>query len=81
VAYVDGLTAHAALAELAAWVSGARPPAQRLDVDVVGDASRPGARVGPRQVTDPDPGCITCAGGNRWRESLRPYALATAAGR
>jgi ThiF family protein len=71
VVYLNGLTGHAALTELAAWLSGARPPAQWLDVDVIGDLSRPGTQVDPRQVVGPDPGCITCAGGNRWRESLR----------
>jgi hypothetical protein len=77
VVYLDGLTANAALTELAAWLSGTRPPAQWLDVDVIGDASRPGTQVDPRQVTGPDPGCITCAGGTRWRESPRPHAAAT----
>jgi molybdopterin/thiamine biosynthesis adenylyltransferase len=77
VVYLNGLTANAALTELAGWLSGARPPAQWLDIDVIGDQSRPGTQVGPRQVTGPDPGCITCVGGNRWRDSLRPYAAAT----
>ncbi|HEX8767694.1 MAG TPA: ThiF family adenylyltransferase, partial [Jatrophihabitans sp.] len=71
VGYLNGLAANAALTELASWLSGARPPAQWLDVDVIGDASRPGTQIDPRQAVGPDPGCITCAGGNRWRESLR----------
>jgi molybdopterin/thiamine biosynthesis adenylyltransferase len=79
--YLNGLTAHAALTELAAWLSGVRSPAQRLDLDALGDSSRPGTRVDPRQATGPDPGCITCAGGNRRREPLRPYAAAAASGR
>jgi ThiF family len=69
--YLNGLSANAALAELAAWLSGARPPAQWLDIDLVGDASRPGTQVDPRQAVAPDPGCITCAGGNRRREFPR----------
>jgi molybdopterin/thiamine biosynthesis adenylyltransferase len=71
--YLDGLTVNAALAELAAWLSGTRPPARRQDVDLLGHPCRPGARVDPRKVTEPDPGCITCAGGHRWRDALRPY--------
>ena len=70
VVYLNGLTANAALAELAAWLSGARPPAQWLDLDLIGVPSRPGTRLDPRQVAGPEPGCITCFGGNRWRESL-----------
>jgi hypothetical protein len=72
VVYLNGLTVNAALTELAAWLSGARPPAQWLDIDLIGDPSRPGTQVDPRQVAGPDPGCITCAGGNRWREAHRP---------
>ncbi|HEX8095359.1 ThiF family adenylyltransferase [Jatrophihabitans sp.] len=71
--YLNGLTVNAALTELAAWLSGARPPAPWLDVDVIGDLSRPGTQVGPRQVNGPDPGCITCAGGNRWRDTRGPH--------
>ena len=74
--YLTGLTVNAALAELAAWLSGARPPAQWLDVDLVGHSSRPGTQVEPRPAVGPEPGCITCAGGNRWRESLCLYAPA-----
>lgn len=68
--YLDGLTVNAALAELAAWLSGARPPARRLDVDLLGHPSRPGTQVQARRVAEPEPGCITCAGGIRWRELL-----------
>ncbi|MEO7261507.1 MAG: ThiF family adenylyltransferase [Jatrophihabitantaceae bacterium] len=65
VVYLNGLTVHAAMSELAAWLSGARPPARWLDIDLIGEPTRPGTRVDPRQVEGPDPGCITCAGGNR----------------
>jgi molybdopterin/thiamine biosynthesis adenylyltransferase len=61
VIYLNGLTVNAALAELAAWISGARPPALYLDVDLVGSAAIPGTRVGSRQVKGRDPGCISCA--------------------
>jgi hypothetical protein len=74
VGYLNGLTANAALTELAAWLSGMRPPAQWLDIDVLGDLGRPGTQVDPRQVVGPDPGCITCAG-TRWRESLRLHPV------
>ncbi len=72
VVYLNGLAVNAALTELAAWLSGARPPAQWLDVDVIGDLGRPGTQLDPREVAGPHPGCITCAGGHRWRESLHP---------
>ena len=75
--YLNGLAANAALSELAAWLSGVRPPAQWLDIDLLGHPSRPGTRLGPRRLDGPEPGCITCAGGNRWRESLYPFAVAT----
>jgi molybdopterin/thiamine biosynthesis adenylyltransferase len=76
VVYLNGLTVNAALTELAAWLSGARPPARWLDIDLIGDPSRPGTQVAPRLVAGPEPGCITCAGGNRWRESPGPCAAA-----
>lgn len=69
VVYLNGLTVNAALSELAAWLSGARPPARWLDIDLIGEASRPGTRVDPRDVDGPDPDCITCAGVNRTTRS------------
>ncbi|MBV9821919.1 MAG: ThiF family adenylyltransferase [Actinobacteria bacterium] len=77
VVYLNGLTVNAALGELAAWLSGVRPPAQWLDVDVIGSADRPGTRIEPREAVAADPGCITCAGGNRWRATLRPRVQGT----
>ena len=76
--YLNGLAAHAALGELAAWLSGVRPPAQWLDIDLLGEPSRPGTKFEPREAAGPEPGCITCAGGNRWRESLYPVAIPAA---
>lgn len=61
VIYLNGVTVSAALAELAAWITGARAPALYLDVDLVGSAKRPGTLVGARQVKGRDPGCIACA--------------------
>lgn len=78
VVYLNGLTVNAALTELAAWLSGVRRPAQWLDIDALGDPSRPGTQVDPREVVGPDPGCITCAGGNRWRATLHPRVQAAA---
>jgi hypothetical protein len=79
--YSDGLTVNAALTELAAWLSGARPPARWLDVDLIGDPSRRGIRIDPRSVAEPEPGCITCGGGNRWRELPVPPAAKKRASR
>ena len=61
VIYLNGLAVNAAFAELAAWLSGARPPARWLDIDLLGNPTRPGSQIAPRQVTGPDPGCIDCA--------------------
>jgi hypothetical protein len=66
VVFLNGLTVNAALSELAAWLSGARVPARWLDVDLIGDPTRPGTQVAPRQVAGPDPGCITCASRSRF---------------
>ena len=61
VVYLNGLAVNAAFAELAAWLSGARRPARWLDIDLLGNPTRPGSQIGPRQVAGPDPGCIDCA--------------------
>lgn len=63
VIYLNGLTVNAALAELAAWVTGSRRPALYLDIDLVGSPATPGTRIGPRQVKGRDLGCISCAVG------------------
>lgn len=61
VVYLNALAVNAALAELGAWVSGARRPARWLDIDLVGTAKSPGTRIGPRQIPGRAPGCIDCA--------------------
>jgi molybdopterin/thiamine biosynthesis adenylyltransferase len=61
VVYLNGLAVNAAFAELAAWLSGARRPARWLDIDLLGNPTRPGSQVAPRQVAGPAPGCIDCA--------------------
>ena len=79
VAYLDGLTVNAALAELAAWLSGARPPAQWLDIDVVGDRSGREPRstharsAVPTRAASPVPTGI--AGGNRFGRSSSPSLM------
>ena len=60
VVYLNGLTVHAALAELGAWVSGAREPARWLDIDLFGSVKSPGTQVGPRRIPERIPGCIDC---------------------
>ena len=60
VVYLNGLTVSAALAELGAWISGARTPARWLDIDLMGTAASPGTQIGPRRVPARDPGCIDC---------------------
>lgn len=62
VVHLNGLALNAAIAEIVAWISGARPPARRLDVDLDGDSSRPGVRVVPSPVAGRRAGCVECAG-------------------
>jgi hypothetical protein len=52
VVHLNGLAVNAALAELAAWLSGARPPARWLDIDLLGNPKKPGIQIGPRQVAE-----------------------------
>jgi len=65
VVHLNGIAVHAALSELVAWVSGHRPPAQYLDVDLSGVLARadspPGCRVAPRRPARPVSGCICCS--------------------
>ena len=65
VVHLNGITVHAAIAELVAWVSGSRQPAQYLDIDLSGHFNRPGSppgsRVTPRQPVKPVSDCIGCA--------------------
>lgn len=72
VVHLNGVTVHAAIAELVAWVSGYRPPAQYLDVDLSGflavTSSPPGCRVSPRRPISPVQGCISCDRANQDRQ-------------
>lgn len=61
VVYLNGLAVSAALAELAAWTAGSRPPADWLDIDLVGDRVRSGTQVGPLDVGEPLRNCIDCS--------------------
>jgi molybdopterin/thiamine biosynthesis adenylyltransferase len=65
VVHLNGIALHAAIAELVAWVSGHRPPAQYLDVDLSGALARsdapPGCRVTPRRPSGRAEGCIACS--------------------
>ncbi|WP_225847326.1 ThiF family adenylyltransferase [Streptomyces sp. HPF1205] len=61
VVYLNALAVNAALAELGAWISGARTPARWLDIDLVGTMKSPGTRIGPRRTVPRDPGCVDCA--------------------
>jgi hypothetical protein len=58
VVHLNGLAVNAALAELAAWLSGARSPAPWLDIDLLGNPKQPGIQIGPRQVAERSGGCI-----------------------
>ena len=63
VVHLNGLTANAAMAEIMAWISGVRPPALRLDIDLVGESSTPGVRVAPSGDSARREGCVECS----WR--------------
>lgn len=60
VVHLNGIAVNAALAELTAWLSGARPPAIWLDIDLLGSTKQPGIQVGPRQNPTRRAGCIAC---------------------
>jgi hypothetical protein len=61
VVHLNGLAVSAALGEVAAWISGARRPATRLDVDLNGSKALPGTRVLPSNDTSRRSGCIECS--------------------
>jgi molybdopterin/thiamine biosynthesis adenylyltransferase len=65
VVHLNGLAVNAALAELVAWLSGARRPARWLDIDLLGNSIRPGIQIGPREVADRNAGCIDCGAVHR----------------
>ena len=64
VVHLNGITVYAAIGELVAWISGHRPPAQYIDIDLSAGLTRidadPGTRVSPRQPRDASPHCISC---------------------
>lgn len=60
VVYLNGLAVSASLAELAAWLSGARPPAEWLDIDLVGPSGQPGTGIGPVEIGNARPDCVDC---------------------
>ena len=61
VVSLNGLIAHAAITELALFLSGAREPRLRLDLDVIGDDAFPGPRLLPRKAVYLKPGCVECS--------------------
>jgi molybdopterin/thiamine biosynthesis adenylyltransferase len=60
VVHLNGLVVNAAIAEVVAWLSGARPPAPWLDIDLLGNSARPGTQIAPREVAKRNVGCIDC---------------------
>jgi molybdopterin-synthase adenylyltransferase len=61
VVSLNGLIAHAAITELALFLSGTRKPSLRIDLDVIGDDTFPGPRLLPRKAVQRKPGCVECA--------------------
>ena len=68
VVHLNGITVHAAIGELIAWISGHRRPAQYLDVDLSGflahDQRSPGCRITPRRPARRVSTCVGCASSN-----------------
>jgi molybdopterin/thiamine biosynthesis adenylyltransferase len=60
VVHLNGLAVNAALTEVVAWLSGARRPARWLDIDLLGNSTRPGIQIGPREIAERNAGCIDC---------------------
>jgi hypothetical protein len=61
VVYLNGLAVSTALAEVVAWLTGSRPPALRLDIDVNGDPTLPGTRLSPSGDRTRRPDCVDCS--------------------
>jgi molybdopterin/thiamine biosynthesis adenylyltransferase len=68
VVHLNGLAVNAGISEIVAWISGARPPARRLDIDLRGDSALPGTRVAPSTDTARRQGCVECS----WRFPSEP---------
>jgi len=60
VVHLNALTVSAAIAELVAWISGARPPAQWLDIDINGGQRSPGTQVAVRMLPPRSSRCLAC---------------------
>ncbi len=63
IVYLNALTVSAGLNELIMWITGSRPPARWLDIDLAGSASVPGSQLGPRKLPPRNPGCVACGAG------------------
>ncbi len=61
VVHLNGLAVNVAIAELVAWISGARRPAVRLDVSLDGSDQLPGTRVSPSRDIIRRRGCVECS--------------------
>jgi len=65
VVYLNAMASYAGLAEIAAWVSGHRPPAQFLQVDLNSSLAKRGTPPGSRIVVNTPTGavstCFACA--------------------
>ncbi len=65
VVSLNGLVVHCALNELTAFVAGVRPPAYRIDADLLGapNSGLAGPRLTPRRGVRRRPGCPDCIPG------------------
>lgn len=60
VVSLNGVIVHTAINELLCWVAGLRPPAPRIDIDLIGNNQPPGPRTGPRRGVERRSSCVEC---------------------
>ena len=60
VVSLNGLAVNVAINELTLWIAGIRPPAPRIDIDLLGCSSPVGPRVTPRRAVDRRDDCVEC---------------------
>jgi molybdopterin/thiamine biosynthesis adenylyltransferase len=61
VVSLNGLAVHTAITELVMWIAGVRPPAPRIDINVVGTGHPAGLRINPRRSVTRRKGCVECS--------------------
>lgn len=60
VVSLNGLVVQTAINELIVWIAGIRPPAPRIDIDLLGNDDPPGPRLAPRRGVIRRNDCVEC---------------------